>query len=124
MSKSKGSRFSNSFNVLVEVLVSSPRGNAAIDVSFSDIRLKLYVNYKQEIHQIGIFSLSEIRMLLGRDHVDYLGLENLLSKPSLLHRDDGVPPVYPFSKTLDFDIFIKWAKKYESAYNWTFALKD
>ena len=114
----------STFSVKVEILVNNPKGNTTIDISFSDVRLAMYLLYKGHTHKVGIFSLSEIRMMLGRDSADYLGIENVLSKPSLLYLDSGLAPVYLFTKDLDYVDFIKWAKKYASAFNWTFALKN
>ena len=108
-----------------KVLISQRRGGGKVNKEFSEVKIEFSVKYKGVLHKIGIFALSEIRLMLGRGHADYLELESIVkgTHPTIsLYNDTGSAPILVGNVTMTLSDFKTWAKKYPPATNWTFLL--
>ena len=82
--------------------------------------INISVLYKGSEHNIGDFRLGELRIILGRDHVDYKQIVNDSHKESTA----DFPIRITSTVTYTYKDFATWMKRYSQAYNWSYLLKD
>ena len=114
---------SSGMGMVFKILISDHQGGGLRDQSSPTHKIEFSVQWRNTLHVIGIFTLAEIRLMLGRDHSDYQSLEAFMKDRNKLYPADGSAAIYTSVKTLDYDDFRKWAIKFPSATPWTFLMK-
>ena len=125
---SKGSRGSSSLFDGISYTIK--RGNAFGRMGRGDSTepiITMNVKYQKNWHKIGDFKLAEIRLLLGNG-TDYQKIKEKAEASSMTAVTDSaigaaiVNHVYKGTQGIDKITFVKWSKRYKSAFKWTHLL--